>query len=58
MKKTFDTIAWVRKVRDRNYRLTKNMTVEEKIAFYRKGAETLHKTLGIKTKDRATRISI
>ncbi len=50
MKKKFDAVAMVRKIRDKNHQLTKGMTVKEKIAFYNRGAEELHKKLGIDPK--------
>lgn len=45
MKKKFDAVAMVRKIRDKNYRLTKGMTVKQRLDFYHKGAEVLHKRL-------------
>ena len=47
MKKKFDAVDMVRKIRDKNYILTKGMTVKQKLSFYRKGAEELHKKLAI-----------
>ena len=48
MKKKFDVVAMVRKIRDENHRLTKGMTLKQRLAFYRKGAEELHKKLDLK----------
>ena len=34
-KKSFDAVAMVRKIRDAHYEQTKDMTEEERLAFYR-----------------------
>ncbi len=47
MKNKLDAVSMVRKIRDKNYRLTKGMTVKQRLAFYRKGAEELHKKLAV-----------
>ena len=47
MRKKFDAVSMVRKIRDKNYRLTKGMTVKRRLEFYRKGAEALHKRLAV-----------
>ena len=47
MRKKFDAVSMVRKIRDKNYRLTKGMTVKRRLDFYRKGAEALHKRLAV-----------
>ena len=33
------TLEDIRKIRDYNYEITKNMTTQERIAYYNKGAE-------------------
>ena len=47
MRKKFDAVFMVRKIRDKNHRLTKGMTVKQRLDFYRKGAEALHKRLAV-----------
>lgn len=44
-KKTFDAVKMVREIRDRHYEQTKDMTKEERIAFYREKARRLHRQL-------------
>ena len=39
------TIDDIHKIREYNYEITKNMTVEEKIAYYRKSAESVQKQI-------------
>lgn len=40
MKKAFDAVEMVRRIRDAHYEQTKDMTPEERLAFYReKGRE-------------------
>jgi hypothetical protein len=36
------TINDIRKIREYNYQMTKNMTAEEERLYYRKGAEKIH----------------
>ena len=47
MKKKFDAVKMVRKIRDKNYRLTKGMSTKQKLNFYHEGAEELHKKLAL-----------
>ncbi len=43
-KKTFDAVKMVRRIRDAHYEQTKDMTKEERLAFYReKGREAQEK---------------
>lgn len=44
-KKTFDAVRMVREIRDQHYEETKDMTPDERIAFYREKAERLHRRL-------------
>ena len=44
-KKTFDAVQMVREIRNAHYEQTKDMTTEERIAFYRKKAKKLHQEL-------------
>lgn len=44
-KKTFDAVKMVREIRDQHYQETKDMTTEERIAFYREKAQKLHRQL-------------
>lgn len=53
-KKTFDAVQMVREIRDRHYEQTKDMTPEERVAFYRKKAEALHDSLDEKEVDSST----
>jgi len=39
------TIDDIHKIREYNYEITKDMTVEEKIAYYRKSAESVQKQI-------------
>jgi len=41
----FRAVAWVRQVRDQNYELTKAMTPEERVAFYREASKRFHARL-------------
>ena len=41
-KKTFDAVAFVRKVRDASYEATKDMTPQERVAWYRERARKAH----------------
>jgi hypothetical protein len=41
-KKTFDAVAFVRKVRDANYEATKHMTPQQRVAWYRERARIAH----------------
>ncbi len=53
MKKTFDSVKWVRQVRDEMYEETKNMSREQLLAFHRERAKQAFKKLGIKSKSKA-----
>ncbi len=44
-KKTFDAVQMVRQIRDCHYEQTKDMTPEERVAFYREKAQRLHESL-------------
>lgn len=44
-KKTFDAVRMVREIRDQHYEETKDMTPDERIAFYREKAKRLHRRL-------------
>lgn len=44
-KKTFDAVKMTREIRNAHYEQTKDMTTEERIAFYRKKAKKLHQEL-------------
>jgi hypothetical protein len=44
---SFDVMAYVRRVRDQNYELTKDMTVDEKVAFYKDSSEAAMRSLGL-----------
>jgi len=44
-KKTFDAVRMVREIRDQHYEETKDMTTDERIAFYREKARALHQRL-------------
>jgi hypothetical protein len=48
-KKTFDAVKMVREIRDQHYQETKDMTTEERIAFYREKAQKLHRQLDEET---------
>ena len=37
------TLEDIRKIRDYNYQMTKNMTTQDRIAYYNKGAESFRK---------------
>lgn len=39
--KTFDAVQMVREIRNAHYQQTKDMTIEERITFYRKKARAL-----------------
>ena len=39
------TLEDIRKIRDYNYEMTKNMNTEEMVAYYRKGAESAFKRM-------------
>ena len=39
------TLEDIRKIRDYNYEMTKNMNTEEMVAYYRKGAEEAFKRM-------------
>lgn len=41
-KKTFDAVKMVREIRDQHYEQTKDMSQEERVAFYREKAQKLH----------------
>ena len=41
----FKAVEWVRQVRDQNHELTQNMTVEERVAFYREASRRFHDRL-------------
>ena len=38
----FKAVEWVRQVRDSNHELTQNMSVEERIKFYREASKRFH----------------
>lgn len=44
-KKTFDAVKMVREIRDQHYDQTKDMSQEERVAFYREKAQKLHRQL-------------
>jgi len=44
-KKTFDAVRMVREIRDQHYQKTKDMSTDERIAFYREKARALHQRL-------------
>ena len=44
-KKAFDAVKMVREIRDAHYEQTKDMTKEERIAFYRNKAQELNQEL-------------
>lgn len=44
-KKTIDAVKMVREIRNQHYQETKDMTAEERIAFYREKAQKLHRQL-------------
>jgi hypothetical protein len=39
MKKNYDVLKEIRKIRERHYEETKNMSMKERMEYYRKGAE-------------------
>lgn len=43
--KRFDAVATVRKIRDAHYAQTKDMTEEERLAFYRESGEKAQREL-------------
>jgi len=43
--KSFDAVATVRQIRDAHYEQTKDMTEEERLAFYRERGEKAQKEL-------------
>ena len=43
--KTFDAVQMVREIRDQHYEGTKDMTPNERIAFYREKAQKLRRHL-------------
>ena len=45
MKKVFDAVQMVRKIRDAHYSETKGMSAQELIQFYRLGAKRFHARL-------------
>ena len=53
-KKTFDAVQMVRKIRDQHDEQAKDMTPEERVAFYRKKAEALDETLDEQEADSST----
>lgn len=44
-KKTFNAVKMVREIRDAHYEQTKNMTAEERLAFYRKKGQEAQEKL-------------
>ena len=44
-RKTFDAVEMVRRIRDAHFQQTKQMTVEERLAFYRQKGQQAHETL-------------
>jgi hypothetical protein len=44
-KKTVDAVAMTRHIRDRHYEATKNMTPEERQAYYREKGRSIHDQL-------------
>ena len=44
-RKTFDAVKMVREIRDAHYEQTKNMTKEERLAFYQKKGKEAQKKL-------------
>lgn len=44
-KKTFDAVAMRRRIRDRHYEATKNMTSEERPAYYHEKSRVVHDRL-------------
>jgi hypothetical protein len=53
-KKTFDAVEMVREIRDQHYQETKDMTTEERIAFYREKAQKLHRQLDEEAKSESS----
>jgi hypothetical protein len=53
-KKTFDAVEMVREIRDQHYQETKNMTTEERVAFYREKAQKLHRQLDEEADSKST----
>lgn len=43
--KTLDAVKMVREIRDQHYHETRDMTTDERIAFYREKAQKLHRQL-------------
>jgi hypothetical protein len=44
-KKKIDAVAMVRKIRDKRYKLLKNKSDEEIIAYFQKSSDEFHKSL-------------
>jgi len=45
MKKKINAVEMVRKIRDANYEIIKDMTPDEMIAYFQKSSDEFHKTL-------------
>jgi hypothetical protein len=45
-----NAVDMVRKIRDRNYKITKNMTTAEKLAYIHKHAEMVNKEMECRSK--------
>jgi len=48
--KNLNTVGMVRKIRDKNYQITKNMTTAERLDFIHKRAATVNESLTVLTK--------
>ena len=46
MRKKFDAVQMVRRIRDKIYQETRNMSQEEYLAYIRKGSKKLYNELG------------
>jgi len=53
-KKTSDAVQMIREIRDQHYEQTKDMTPEERVAFYREKAEALDESLNEQEADSTT----
>lgn len=52
--KTFDAVAMTRRIRDRHYEATKDMTPEERLAYYREKSRTVHERLMQQARQKAS----
>lgn len=54
MKTTIDAVKMTRMIRDQNYELFKDKTIEERMAFYQEKARRIHEKLGVNPEQRSS----